>query len=80
MSNYEVIGIVVAGLVTILGLLGTLVKLIITPVNELTLTVSKLDSTIERLNSDNIALIQQSKQHTEKINNIELALARNKIV
>lgn len=79
MSQADIIGISVLGLTAIFGLVGMIVKLIVTPVNDLSISVTKLNSTLDSLNKDQEHLSSEIKKHEQRLAAIDLVLVKNDI-
>lgn len=79
MSQIEIIGIAVIGLTAVITLVSAFIKLIVTPVNELSLSISKLDSTLDKVNCDQIRLENRVNHHGDRLDSIDIKLASNSI-
>lgn len=79
MGELEVIGVVVAGLTSILGLFSVFVKVLITPINKLTNSVSNLDITLRQLNGEHVKLEERVNRHEERLDNIDIKIATQTI-
>lgn len=75
MTQYEVIGMVIVGLSSILGLFVLFVKLLITPINSLTNSVSNLDLTLRQLNGKHDKLEERVNTHEERLDKIDIKIA-----
>lgn len=69
----------VSSLVVIIGLFATFSKLLITPINNLTITITKLESYIESINTETMRTMLCIEKHGERLDEIELILATNQI-
>lgn len=78
MSQSEIVGITVAGLVAVLGLMNSLMKLIITPINDLTVAISQLNTAIEHINREYDKLERKVNEHGERLDSLDIRLARYK--
>lgn len=75
MTQYEVIGIVIVGLSSIFGLFAIFVKLLISPINNLTNSVSNLDLTLRELSGKHDKLEERVDIHEERLDKIDIKIA-----
>lgn len=78
MDQTEIVGIVVVGLVAILGLINSFMKLIVSPISDLTVSISRLNATIEHISKEYDRLEKRVNEHGERLDSIDLKLARYK--
>lgn len=74
MSSPEILGSVIAALLTLSTFLLAAMKVIITPINELTNSVNKLNFTLEEVLKDQMEATATLKEHERRLNNIEYTL------
>lgn len=72
--------IIVAALVALLGLVGAVHKMFISPINDLTVNLARLNSNLERINGDQVKLEIRVSEYEKMIDDLNIRLARNNIV
>jgi len=75
----QFLGVAVLALTAIMVLLGHFIKLWITPVNDLTVSVTKLNSTLDKIVSDTTKLEGKVESHDERLDGIDVKLARHNL-
>lgn len=78
MNQTEIVGLVVIGLVSVLGLIHSIMKLFITPINDLTVAITKLNTAIEHINKEYDKLEKIVNEHGERLDSLDVRLARYK--
>lgn len=71
MSSPEILGSVIAALVTLSTFLLAAMKVIITPINELTNSVNKLNFTLEEVLKDQVEASATIKDHEGRLTTLE---------
>lgn len=79
MGELSNIGVVVIGATSVLGLFGIFIKLIVSPINELTVSVAKLNAVLEKVSAENTNIVKTMASQSERIGKLEIRLARNNI-
>lgn len=77
MTDAQFMGMLIAAIVTLLGIASVIVGIIIKPIINLNRTITKLDTTIESIQKDSGTLKSRVDKHGEQLDDVRITVSRH---
>ena len=77
MTDTQFMGMLIAAIVTLLGIASVIVAIVIKPIINLNRTIAKLDTTIDSIQRDNGTLKTRVDKHGVELDDVRVSVSRH---